>query len=47
MSALKQCRQDIQERMVHHFTLADKDYGRRVAEGLGVSVEMEREPVAQ
>jgi catalase len=31
----------IQERMIRHFTLADPDYGRRVAEGLGRSVSME------
>ena len=36
VDALKQCRQDIQERMVQHFTHADSDYGRRVAEGIGL-----------
>lgn len=33
--ALRQCNPDIQERMVSHFTQADADYGRRVAEGIG------------
>ncbi len=39
VDALKQCREDIQKRMVHHFTLADAEYGRRVAEGIGMKVE--------
>ncbi len=39
VDALKQCREDIQKRMVHHFTLADAEYGRRVAEGLGMKAE--------
>jgi catalase len=34
---LKKCDRDIQERMVGHFTQCDPDYGRRVAEGLGLS----------
>ena len=38
VGALSQCAPVIQERMIHHFTLADPDYGRRVAEGLGRSV---------
>jgi catalase len=36
IGALSQCDRIIQEKMVHHFTLADADYGRRVAEGLGI-----------
>ncbi len=39
VDALKQCREDIQQRMVHHFKLADAEYGRRVAEGLGMKAE--------
>lgn len=34
VSALKDCQPHIQQQMVKHFTLADEDYGRRVAEGL-------------
>jgi catalase len=44
VSALKQCNPDIQERMIGHLTACDEDYGRRVAEGLGRSVE---EPQAE
>jgi len=39
VSALKQCNPDIQERMVWHFSQCDMDYGRRVAEGLGLRLE--------
>jgi catalase len=35
---LKQCNREIQERMLWHFAQCDADYGRRVAEGLGVPV---------
>lgn len=35
VGALKQCAEVIQDRMISHFTQADLDYGRRVAEGLG------------
>jgi len=35
---LKQCNRDIQERMVWHFSQCDKDYGQRVADGIGVNV---------
>lgn len=35
---LKVCPPVIQERMVYHFTQCDPDYGRRVAEGLGIAV---------
>jgi catalase len=38
VGALSQCNPDIQERMVGHFHQADADYGRRVAEGLGIAV---------
>jgi catalase len=41
VGALSECAPVIQERMIRHFTLADPDYGRRVAEGLGRSVSME------
>jgi len=41
---LKQCTPDVQERMVKHFTLADQEYGRRVAEGLGSAVPQEAQP---
>ncbi|MBB6022923.1 catalase [Paenibacillus sp. JGP012] len=34
VGALAQCKPDIRERMISHFTQADADYGRRVAEGL-------------
>jgi catalase len=33
---LKICKRDIQERMIGHFLRADKEYGTRVAEGLGI-----------
>ncbi|XWJ73188.1 catalase-related domain-containing protein [Sorangium cellulosum] len=36
VDALSQCDRGIQERMVGHLVQCDKDYGRRVAEGLGV-----------
>jgi catalase len=36
VGALGQCNPDIQERMVSHFAQADAEYGRRVAEGLGL-----------
>ena len=39
VSALKQTNPDIQERMVNHFTQADPDYGKRVADGLGIPVK--------
>ncbi|MBI4494359.1 MAG: catalase [Chloroflexi bacterium] len=35
VTALQECRRDIQERMLSHFTQCDPDYGRRIAEGLG------------
>jgi catalase len=33
-NTLAACDQRIQDRMIEHFTLADQDYGRRVAEGI-------------
>jgi len=38
VGALSQCGDDIQQRMLWYFSLADAEYGRRVAEGLGVAV---------
>ncbi|MDB4879580.1 MAG: Catalase [Gemmatimonadetes bacterium] len=38
VSALEQCGEDIQQRMLWYFAQADADYGRRVAEGLGATV---------
>ena len=40
---LKQCRRDIQERMVSHLFQCDPDYGTRVAQGIGIDVP---QPVA-
>ena len=39
IAALKECNPDIQERMITLLTRCDEDYGRRVAEGIGRSVE--------
>jgi catalase len=36
---LGQCERDVQERMVWHFLLVHDDYGTRVGQGIGVSVE--------
>jgi catalase len=36
VTQLKQCNKDIQERMVWHFSQCDEEYGRRVADGLGI-----------
>ncbi|MCA1295225.1 catalase [Paenibacillus sp. alder61] len=42
--ALAVCDQRIQEAMIHHFTQADEDYGRRVKEGIAkITEEMKRE----
>jgi catalase len=35
---LGRCERHIQERMVDHLTRCDADYGRRVAEGLGIAI---------
>jgi catalase len=37
VTQLAQCGEDIRQRMVGYFTQADAEYGRRVAEGLGIS----------
>jgi catalase len=42
VDALSPCAADIQQRMLWHFSQADAEYGRRVAEGLGVSVPTTR-----
>jgi catalase len=42
--ALNQCERHIQERMVEHFTRCDPEFGRRVAEGIGLATSAE--PVA-
>jgi catalase len=39
VDALSSCDLVIQEKMIGHFTQADPDYGRRVAEGLGFGAE--------
>lgn len=39
VAALKQCDRGVQERMIGHLGKCDADYGRRVAEGLGLSVD--------
>ncbi|AFZ68180.1 catalase [Deinococcus peraridilitoris] len=39
VGALKDAREDIQERMVFLFSQCDEDYGRRVAEGLSLDVQ--------
>jgi catalase len=36
VGALGECNRDIQQRMVWHFLQADPEYGRRVAQGLGI-----------
>jgi catalase len=42
VDALKQCNVDIQERMVRHFLECDEEYGRKVADGIGVTVSREK-----
>jgi catalase len=39
IDALKDAPRVVQEKQVYHFTQADADYGRRVAEGLGLQAE--------
>ncbi|HKS30683.1 MAG TPA: catalase [Pyrinomonadaceae bacterium] len=39
VGALKQCERGIQERMFNHLSQCDTEYGRRVAEGLGLNVD--------
>ncbi len=36
VGALEKCDRDIQDRMVNHFSQCDPDYGKRVADGLGI-----------
>jgi catalase len=36
VTLLSQCNKDIQERMVWHFSQADREYGQRVGQGLGI-----------
>ena len=43
---LGQCEQQIQERMIDHFAKCDPEYGRRVAEGLGLPVTDAAEAIA-
>ena len=38
VGGLMPCTQEIKERMVYMFSQCDEEYGRRVAEGLGMSV---------
>ena len=43
--ALKTCTREIQERMVKHFKQCDPDYGRRVAEGIGLTITQPQDTV--
>ncbi|MET3504026.1 catalase [Halalkalibacter oceani] len=43
VDALSVCQPHIQEKMIEHFTKADEDYGRRVAEGLKAAGTMSKE----
>ncbi|MDX8044436.1 catalase [Gracilibacillus sp. S3-1-1] len=43
VSALSGCRKEIQEQMVEHFHQCDSDYGKRVEEGLKMSMESNKE----
>jgi catalase len=45
VAALTQCNADIQARMVDHFSLCDAGYGARVAQGLGLGLPAEGQPV--
>ncbi|MGH2517046.1 MAG: catalase, partial [Ktedonobacterales bacterium] len=38
VSSLKQCSRECQEKMIYHYNQCDAEYGRRVAEGLGLPV---------
>ncbi len=48
VNLLGQCERDVQERMLWHFFMVHDEYGRRVAEGLGMTVDDVRhlEPLA-
>jgi catalase len=39
VDALKQCRREIQERMVWHFFMCEDEWGQRVGEGLGITAD--------
>ena len=39
VTQLSQCNQDIKERMIWHLSQCDAEYGRRVADGLGIRVQ--------
>jgi catalase len=41
VDALSQCNREIQERMVHHLSQCDTEYGARVAQGIGLAVSQE------
>ena len=47
VGALKTCREDIQQRMLWHFSQCDADYARRVAEGLGAQIPSTPPPGVQ
>ena len=47
ISNLQPCSEAVKKRMVHHFTMADQDYGRRVAEGLGLKSDVVTKEVEQ
>jgi catalase len=40
VDAFGQCRREIQNRMVDHFTRCDPEYGARVAQGIGPEVKL-------
>jgi len=39
VTLLGQCEKSVQERMIWHFTQCDPEWGARVAEGLGISLD--------
>ncbi len=43
VSALTGCRKEIQDQMIEHFYQCDKDYGKRVEDGLKMSMESNKE----
>ncbi|SFL56947.1 catalase [Gracilibacillus orientalis] len=43
VSALSDCRKEIQDQMIEHFYQCDKDYGKRVEDGLKMSIESNKE----
>ncbi|KAF3884781.1 MULTISPECIES: catalase-related domain-containing protein [Nostocales] len=44
--SLSQARRDIQMRQICHFFRADINYGRRVAEGLGIEIDASMMPAS-